>query len=139
MHPKSIQRFDMLYLGSLAVATVGFFVGYDDSLAQLQTAFAGSGIEIGGAALAFGFGFGMAISLLLWWLISSKGSVVAKWILVVLTALSVLGTVFGIQTLLANFTIATVLSLLATVMAIVAIYFLFQPDTKPWFGESDNS
>lgn len=138
MQPKSIQRFDMLYLGSLAVATAGFFIGYDDALRQLRTQMAQAGMEMGGGWLAGGFIFGMAISLLLWWLVSSKRSTIAKWILTVLTAFSLIGLLFGIQTMLANFTFATGLNLVATVMSIVAIYYLFQPDTKAWFGESEN-
>jgi hypothetical protein len=137
MQPKAIQRFDMLYLGSLAVSAAAFFIGYDESLRQLNQSMAGTGMELGGGFLAGIFVFGMAISLLLWWLISSKHSVVAKWILAVLTVLSVLGVVLGLQQMLANFTITVGLQLLATVMGIASIYFLFTADAKPWFEREE--
>lgn len=138
MQPKAIQRFDMLYLGSLAVSTAGFFIGYDDSLQQMNQQLAGSGMEIGGGLLAGIFIVSMAISLLLWWLVSSKRSVVAKWILTVLTALSLLGVALGLPQMLANFTLTVGLQLLAMVMGVAAVFFLFTGDAKPWF-EKDES
>jgi hypothetical protein len=135
--PPSIKKFDIFYLSALAVGTVGFFLGYDDTVAQLRTQMAGTGMEIGDGFVTGSFIVSMAISLLLWWFISSKRSPVAKWILIILTAFSVLGTVMNLQTMLANLTIASGLSLLAVVLSLVAIYFLFPADTKPWFDKEE--
>lgn len=135
--PPSIKKFDIFYLGALAVGTVGFFIGYDDTVAQLRTQLAGTGMEIGDGFVTGSFIVSMAISLLLWWLISSKRSTVAKWILIILTGFSVLGVVMGLQQMLANLTIASGLSLLSLVLSLIAIWFLFQPDTKPWFDKEE--
>lgn len=129
MQPKSIKRFDIAYLASLAIGTAGFFLGYDDTLRQLRTQTAGTGMELGGGFITTWFVIVMAISLLLWWFISARRSAAAKWILIVLTALGL----FGLPGLFANLTLAAILQLVSLVLAVVAIYFLFQPDTKPWF------
>ena len=132
--PTSIQRFDIFYLGSLAVYAVGFFLGFDDTVAQVRDQYAQAGLDMNPSGIMTGaFVVILAISVLLWWLISNKRSVAAKWILVVLFGLSLLSLVFGLQTLLANLSIATMLSLLSVVLSGVAVYYLFPADTKPWF------
>jgi hypothetical protein len=134
MQPKSIKRFDVFYLSALAVATVGFFIGYDDTVAIVREQYAATGVNMNVAAWTTGsFIFGIAISLLLWWFVSSRRSAVAKWILIVFFALGLL----GLPTIIRNFTIAGGLSLLSVALSAVAIYFLFQPDAKPWFEKNE--
>jgi hypothetical protein len=131
--PRSIKRFDLFYLSSIAVGTVGFFIGYDDTLRRLHEQTAGTGMEMGAGFTTTTFIIGLAITLLLWWLVSAKRSAVAKWILIVLSALSLL----GLPGLFENLTLATILQLLSLALSLVAIYFLFQPDTKPWFDKDE--
>lgn len=132
--PTSIKRFDIAYLASLGLATVGFFIGYDDTVALVREQYAAAGLNMNAAAWTTGsFVVGIAISLLLWWFVSSRRSAVAKWILIVFFALGLL----GLPTILGNLTIASYLSLASMVISAVAIYFLFQPDTKPWFDKDD--
>lgn len=132
--PQSIQRFDIAYLGSLAVYIASFFLGFDDTVALVREEYAKAGVNMNPSGIMTGtFVVILAISLLLWWLISSKRNVVAKWILVVLFGLSLLSLAFNAQTMFGNLTIATILSLASLVLSAVSVWFLFQPDTKAWF------
>ncbi|HSG35645.1 MAG TPA: hypothetical protein VLA37_14025 [Sphingomonadaceae bacterium] len=130
MQPQSIKRFDMLYLGSIAVYAIAFFLGYDDSLAQMQAQMAGTGMNLGGGVLAGAFIFGVAISLLLWWLVSSRASAIAKWIIVVFFLFGLLGLPGLFE---GGFGLTTILQLLAMILSAAAVYFMFQPDAKAWF------
>lgn len=139
--PKSIQRFDMIFLASVAVYTVGFFLGFNETIAFVRTTYSEQGLDIPASTLSTvmtaSFVVVVAIGLLLWWLISSKRSVVAKWIMVVCFGLGLLSTLASVPTLMANFSIASAISLLSVVVQAVAIWFLFQPDTKPWFEKDE--
>src|SRR5687768_11985291 len=101
MRPDSIIMFERLILASLALSMFNFFVGYEPMMEQLDR-------EPALQQVGFGVGFvigslvvGLAIYLLLWFLIARKASNVAKWILVVLTAL-------GLTSFLAAFAIGPV-------------------------------
>lgn len=135
MHqPPSIKRFDIFYLASLAVYAVGFFLGYDAQVAQVRTQYAAAGVDMNPSGILTGsFIAGILIGLLLWWFVSSKGSNVAKWILVAFFALGVLSLVYGIaSSSLGGMTISSGLSVVSTVLSAVAVYYLFQPDAKAW-------
>ena len=134
MQPKSIQRFDMVYLASLAVYAGGFFLGYDDTVALTRQQYAEAGLDVDPSMwVAISFVVILAVSLLLWWLVSSKGSNVAKWILTVFFGLGLLAIAYSFSTGAAGpLTIATGLSLLSTALSGVAIFFLFKPDAKAW-------
>jgi hypothetical protein len=134
MQPKSIQRFDIFYLGSLAVYIAGFFLGYDDTVALTRQQYAEAGLNLDPSMwIAIAFAIGLGISVLLWWLVSSRGSNIAKWILVVFLVLGVLVMLFAYSTGAAGpLTLATGLSLLSTALSAVAIFYLFKPDAKEW-------
>lgn len=134
MSPKSVQHFDMLYLASLGLYAVSFFLGYDDTVALTRAAYAKQGANIDPSMMIAGvFVAVLALYLLLWWLVSSKGNNIAKW---VLTALSALGVVIAIYSLATGaggpFTLALGLSLLSSALTWAAVAFLFQPDAKAW-------
>ena len=133
MQPKSIKRFDLFYLGSLAVYAIGYFLGFDAQVEAQREKLAAAGVQMNiGAIMTASFFVGILIGLLLWWFISQKGSNVAKWILVVLFALGVLGTIYSLVTGSMTLTLYTDISLLSLVLEAVAIYLLFQPDAKAW-------
>jgi hypothetical protein len=132
MQPRSIRRFDVLYLASLAAYAAGFFLAFDDTvrLAREQYAAAGSSMNPGPLITGF-FMFWIALSLLLWWLISSKASNGAKWTLVVLfVLLEVIGTIYSVATGASGS--------LSIVIKGAAIFYLFRPDAIAWL-ERDKS
>jgi asparagine N-glycosylation enzyme membrane subunit Stt3 len=131
MRPHSITMFDRFYLGSLALGTVNFFIGYDTTMAQLNADPGSAELGMAGPGFLWGtFAIGMAISLLLWFLISRKANNVARWILVVLAVIGVIGLPFSLTQLPP---LQLVASLVVTAINLLAVYFLFRPDAKAWF------
>lgn len=134
MKPQSIKMFDYLFLGSLALGIVNFLLSLGDAQAQLAadpaTAGFGSGFLIGV------FAFSILISLLLWYFISSRGSKIAKWILIIFTVIGLLMLPGSLGTLPA---LPLILTLVITVMQLAAIFFLFKPDAKAYLeGETSD-
>lgn len=78
----------------------------------------------------------IAISLGLWFMVARRGSVVAKWIVTVLTALSVVRFLFNMPAAMAGAVSggAMVLALAALSLSVVATICLFRADATQWFG-----
>lgn len=131
MRPKSIIMFDRFYLASLALGVINFFVGYEATMALMEAEPGSAELGLAGPGILWGsFAFGMAISLLLWFLISRKANNIARWILVVLAVIGVIGLPFSLGQLPP---LQLVGSLVITAVNLLAVYFLFRPDAKAWF------
>ncbi len=140
MRPESIRRFDLFYLGSIAISILVMAFGYDATLEQARSVTVGSGLEPGPGLVIGSFVFGLLISLLLWYLVSRKGFAVAKWIIILLF----LYGIFGVPGAFANgLSTLETLSLVGVALQAVSIWYLFQPDAKAWFagerGEADEA
>jgi len=141
MQPKSIKRFDVFYLASLAAYVAGFFLGFDETVALAREQYAAAGSDMDPTGLMTGiFVFWLALSLLLWWLISGKASNGAKWTLVALyVLLELIGTIYSIAMgTVGDLSIGMGLSLLSIVLKGAAIFYLFQSDAVAWL-ERDKS
>lgn len=134
MRPQSIEKFDLFYLISLAIGAGAFLLGYEELVIQMRSELAGSGVEMGGGLLIASFAFSMAISVLLWYLVSKKANVIAKWVLVAFFAIGLISIPTLFET---DFTLATGLNLVATALSAVAVWYLFQKDAKVWFDPED--
>jgi hypothetical protein len=134
-HPPSIKRFDIFYLASLGVYAAGFFLGFDEQVAQVREQYAAAGVAINpGGILTGSFVFGMLIGLALWWFVSNRGSNVARWIIAAFLALGLLNLVYGIASgVFGGLTLSLGFTIAATVLSAVAVYYLFQPDANAWF------
>lgn len=132
MKPESIRRFDLFFLASLALFAAGFFISLGATAAAIEAETAANGLKIGGNAFAIGlFVVVFAINLVLWFLVSRKGTNIARWLLVVLLVIDL----FGLPSLLSgSLSLPTIVSLLRILLEAVAIAFLFRADAKPWFG-----
>ena len=128
MRPNSIGMFDKLFLGSLALGLVNMAVSWENSMAELE----GSGLNggVGTSLMVVSVAIGFGISLLLWYFISRRASNIARWILIALTAIGVVSLPFSLFDLP---TIPMILAIIVTGMQLVAIYYLFQPDSKLFF------
>jgi hypothetical protein len=129
MRPPSIIMFERLFLASLALSLVGFALSYEVMLEEFAR-------EPGMAELGLGSGFVLgivavsyAVYLLLWFLIARRASNVAKWILVVLLALSVISLV-GLFAGPWDWMALTGLAVYA--LEIAAAVYLFRPDAAAW-------
>ena len=129
--PVSMKRFDLLYLGAMAVGLVNFALNYSQLAQIAETSMAASGVEgMGGTALVIGVGGGFAISLLLWFLTSRMRLEFMKWVLFLLLAYNLV----SLPSAQVEFGQGTVLSIVGLAMQAGAMWFLFRPDSKAWFA-----
>jgi len=128
--------FDWLFLGSLAVSAAGVVISWQPMMAQLAAQPGVAELGIGSGFLAGAIAVAFAISLLLWFLVSRKASSVAKWILIVLAAVSLI-SVPGM--LGGPWNLSTILGLISYVLEIAALGFLFRPDARAWFTGDTNA
>jgi hypothetical protein len=130
MKPESIRRYDMFYLGSLALLVLGFVISFDAAVASIQGQTAAKGVQVGAGFTISIFALVLVIDLLLWFLISRKRMALAKWLLVLLVIIDI----YGVPALFSGaLTLPKMISLLRIVLEAVAVAFLFTADAKAWF------
>jgi hypothetical protein len=81
---------------------------------------------------------GIAVTVLLWYFTARAPSVVAKWVVVILAALSAFAAVQSLGALATGGVTpgtASVLALIANALYVTAAVLLFQPASKAWFGQ----
>jgi hypothetical protein len=131
MKPQAIRWFDGLFLGSMVASAVDAVIQWPATMAELDGDLAvigsGAGVAIAIATLVIGYG----LYLLLWYGISMKGSRVAKWILVAVAVLTLLGAgaLFFLPDELANAGALLAHSALLTAATVA----LFLPGAADWF------
>lgn len=137
MRPKSIQQFALVYalviLANLAATVLNWDVLLAQVAAQPTLARVGPTILFVSSAIA------ILIPLLLWYFITQRGSAAAKWILVVITVLVMLYDVLGLASTGVRFNLVGMLGLAMLALQAVAIWLLFRPDSRVWFGENDTA
>lgn len=132
MRPHSIVQFERFYLGALVVGLVNSALQWNhtqDMLANdpaMQAAGLGSGFLISTMVI------GLAIPLLLWYFIAKRGSNIAKWILVVLFGLGLIGLLMTFNNPMMPGGIAFILSIVSVAMQAYAVLMLFKPDAVAW-------
>lgn len=132
MRPQSIIRFEQLYLGSLALGILNYFLSYDSMIEQLEADPAIA--QMGFASLGFVLGtavFSYAISLILWYFIARRANNVLRWVLLILTVFGLISLPTSLGTLPV---VSMVLTLILTAMQLVALFFLWRPDANEWFA-----
>ena len=142
--PPSIIAFERLYLASLAVYLVSGFLSWTTAR---ETALSATGARGNTEAMQAAIGPVMLVTLavtvlvsvLLWYLVARRRSIVGKWLVVVSEAIGAVLAVLAIVQLVASGApnaAGIALGAISTALAVVAAVMLFRPDTKPWFGES---
>jgi hypothetical protein len=131
MRPTSIIQFERFYLGALVVGLINNVLNWSQATAALndpnvQAVGMGTGFLVGTMVV------GIVIQLLLWYFTAKRGSNIAKWILVVLFGLGLIGLLISLPGLFAIGTIGAVLSLLAVALQAYAVFMLFKPDAVAW-------
>ena len=134
--PISIVQFEQCYLGALVLGLVNTAIGWNDrmQLVQVQQA---QGM-MGGAFVPVMLGatlIGAAITLLLWFLTARKGFAGAKWVVVVFYVLGLLALLLSLAQGTLPRGVAGILTVVAWVLNTVAVWLLFRPDARRWFGE----
>jgi hypothetical protein len=139
IRPLSIVRYERLYLASFVLGLVVTAMSWPE-----RTAIVAANPVLAHVAwiLPTFQVAGIAITLLLWYFTARAPSVVAKWVVVVLAALAVVGVVLSLTTLTTGrttFGTTSIVSFAADAVYVVAAILLFKPDAKLWFGELPES
>ena len=131
MRPKSIEMFEKVYLGAIAIGLVNTVISWSQVSAILADPRMRA-VGMGSGTLVFGVVVGMLIPLLLWYFIARRASNVAKWIYVVLTALGLFGYLSSLANPLVPKGLITVLGLVTVGLEVYAAWLLFRPDAAAW-------
>jgi len=135
VRPNSIVWFERLYLGAWLVGLISLGVNWGTTQAALEpaTKMLGSG-AITNMVIA-GVAIGALITFVLWYFVARQGAVVAKWIVVVLFVLSLLGIPGTIRMFSNGQALRGLFQVVVFLMQAGAVVMLFRPDSRVWFGE----
>ena len=131
MRPQSIELFEKVYLGSVALSLVIAAINWVNVSAMLETP------EIKSLGVGSGFLVGIMVlslifSLLFWYFITRRASNIAKWIYVVVTAIGVFGLVGSLANPLTPKGLLLVGNIIAVILQLYAAWLLFRPDAVAW-------
>ena len=130
--PHSIELFEKSYLASIAVSTIALALGWSTISSRLEGDLGGASASAGSTIIIGSIVVGYVVSLLLWFLIARRASNVAKWILVVLTAIGLFGTLTTLFVPSEPKDLNFALNALATAIGVYAAWLLFRPDAVAW-------
>ncbi len=140
MRPQSIVRFKKLYLAKIVLGVIATLWGLNGvrNAAPGMAVILSSQLVVG--ALVVGLIGGLVIELVLLHLVVRRASDLARWIVVLFFAVSLVSLIFGIVKG-TFFTLGSYpVSLLAFAISAGSVWFLFQPDAVRWFkGEAQSS
>ncbi len=131
MKPHSMKLFDYAYLGSIFLGLLQFVSGYGALKAEVAEQSATSGVALSPLLPLAAFAAFVAVELLLWFLVSRKRLIVAKWIIVLfflLSLVSVGGYFVGPMPL------SEIYGLLSLIAQAVAVAMLFRGDSIRWLN-----
>jgi len=137
MRPKSIILFAWLYLAAVGIGLLNSIVYFDQIMA---TAMADPRVrmfppEFFRASLYVSTAIGLLVAFLLWFFITRRPSLLAKWIFVLLTAVAVLGLIGSVVSHRFPPGIPGVLSAVGCLLRLASAWMLFRPDANAWFGD----
>lgn len=135
MRPSSIVTFDRLYLVALLLGLVNSVMSIDRLRARIEAMPELHAVGIGSGFVYASMAIGLAISLLLWFAVAYRRSVVAKWVLVAFTVLAILNLPGALRQL-GSGGLGVMVSVAVEVLRLVALSFLFRTDAKAWFAGS---
>lgn len=131
MRPQSIELFEKVYLGSIALGLVNTALSWGALTASLQNA-GNAAVTMGPGLMVLSIVLSLVISLLLWFFIARRASNVAKWIYVVITAIGVFGVLSSLANPLAPKGLTMIGGMIATGLQVFAAWLLFKPDAVAW-------
>jgi hypothetical protein len=132
--PPSVQRFEQVYLASIALSLLGWFI--DWPLLQARLAEDPRTAHFGWM-LTVMLVLSIAVPVLLWFFAARRASGTAKWIVTILAALSVVRLLIDLPALLGG-TMALrsfALGAATTAANVWAAALLFRPDARAWFEQ----
>jgi hypothetical protein len=79
-------------------------------------------------------GLGLLIPVVLWYFITRRASVVAKWVLVVLYFLGLIGLIVALAMGRMPYGLPGVMGVASLLFQSLAVWMLFQPDARRWLA-----
>ena len=132
MRPRSIVNFERVVLLSVLLTLVGLAINWDRVMAAFAFSHVGPTFVLVAHAVLIG------LFLLLLWLVSRRGSPVAKWIYVVLVAI---GLIINLSAYPAVFssgqTTEMIMTVVQDVLIVASLWFLFRPESSAWFRREE--
>jgi hypothetical protein len=134
MRPKSIVYYEYAYLGSVLLGIVVTAMTWTtnnntDEVEKIRA-------MLGPSFLPILYVFIHTLSLALWYFTARVPNTVAKWIVLGWFALSLIGFAMALAAGNLPSDLPGLLAAAALVLNAVAIYLLFRPDARAWFGET---
>lgn len=136
----SIRRFEGFWWGATALWAVSTFLAWGATRARLLADPRARAVADLGQW--FWAGATLLLTVLLWWLVARRASVVGKWLVVVWAALDGLVALVRIVGLLGGRTLhpaSEAVVLLTAVLSLAAAATLFRGDARFWLGELDDA
>jgi len=133
--PPSIVRFEQFYWASVILGLINTGLNWRTSQAALSANPVLAGMTWLLPAMQV---VGLAVTVLLWFFIVRRPSVVAKWVQVVFAgfgALAIASAVVLIAMGRSSLNAQIVVGLVANILYVAAAVMLFKPDARLWFGE----
>jgi hypothetical protein len=128
MRPASIVNFERVVLLSVLLTLVSLAMNWDAVMAAFAPYRVGATFILVAHAVLIG------LFLLILWLVSRRGSPVAKWIYVLIVVLSLLVNLTAYPSLLASGQASPIIMTVAQdVLIVLSLWFLFRPESAPWF------
>ncbi|WP_052761853.1 hypothetical protein [Aurantiacibacter luteus] len=132
MRPDSIKKFDLFYLAAIAISVAQALLNYDSMKAALEAELVAADMAgQAGTMLALGLAVGFGVSLLLWFLVSRARQGWARWVLLAFVVYRVLSIPSALSSGLGSLSIT---GLIAALLQVIAMWFLFRPDARAWFA-----
>ena len=124
--PSNVRNFAILSYLSLLLGIVQGFLMFDESVAMAA--------KVGGELFVLGVQIGTIVVLaVLYFLIAFGRQNWARWLLLVLFVIGLPFVVLSYPALFSRAPVQGVVSLLQTVMQILALYLVFTGNAKAWF------
>ncbi|MBW8294654.1 hypothetical protein [Sphingopyxis sp.] len=134
--PPSIINFERSFWASTLTGVASFALHWPTMMEALKSdPRLSSSVDGAAIGVALAIGFSLALSLLLWYLISRRASNITKWIYVVVMGFGVIAAFTSINDPMPSTGFALAISLAGTALTALSIYFLFRPDARAWFAK----
>lgn len=133
MRPASIVTFDRLYLVAIGLGLINSVLSLPHAEQVLADNPAMQQLRLGAVTLYVLLALTVAIQLGLWHFVAHRGSSLARWLLIAVTALGLLNLPMALRQLGQGAGLGILLTVAIEAMRIVAIGFLFRADARPWF------
>ena len=134
VRPKSIRLFELCYLGSILVGAANTALTWAETNASVEAAQVKQ--MLGPWFVPLSAVFIYTLWLLLWYFTARARSNVARWVVVVFYALSLVGFLFSLGVAAPPESVTLALSVLSLALTTAAVFFLFRRDAAEWFGKS---